>query len=347
MLTSLNKVLVYAQDSFADETAKTAIGFIRYGFCETVGIIDRRFANKTANDVLRFLPPIPFFASIDEAKSKRPYADVLLIGIAPAGGELPLKWLSEISKAIDLKLNVVNGLHDFLSDIQEIKQKAIENGVFIWDVRKTNSRFPVANARLLDYSIQVILTVGTDAAIGKMTVALEFTKLAGESGVEAKFIATGQTGIMISGEGIPVDAIKGDFMAGAIEEEIIKASKKGYKVAFVEGQGSILHPGWSGVTLALYHGSLPHKLILCHKVDRKYLKNTDVKIQSLKQFIDLYENNSLPLRQAKVVGIALNTSVLEEKDAKRAISSIEEEVRLPVVDVLRFPANKLLDVCLK
>lgn len=346
MLNPSDKVLVYAQDSFSDETAKTAIGFIRYGFCETVGIVDRKLVDKSAKDVINYLPPIPFFRTIEEAKNIRPDINVLLIGIAPAGGSLPKEWVPDIKNAINLKLNIVNGLHDFLSNNEEVKKESDKNGVFIWDVRKTSSKFPIASARLLNYPIRVVLTVGTDAAIGKMTVALELTKLAREIGLKAKFIATGQTGIMISGEGIPIDAIAGDFMAGAIEEEIIKAAREGCKIAFVEGQGSILHPGWSGVTLALYHGSLPHTLILCHKVNREYVKNTNIKIQSLKQFISIYEFISLPLRQAKVVGIALNTEGLTNEDAFNAMHTIESEVNLPTTDVLRFRDKKLLSVCL-
>ena len=180
-----------------------------------------------------------------------------------------------------------------------------------------------------------------------MTVALEVTKAAKLKQLNAKFIATGQTGMMISGSGIPIDAIVRDFMAGAIEEEIIKASNEGYKMAFVEGQGSILHPAWSGVTLALFHGSLPHKLILCHKSGRKYLKNTKVKIESLKQFIKVYEAVSLPVRPAKVVGICLNTVDLNKKETIDAIKKAEDETGLPVDDPVKYSGEKLLKACLK
>ena len=262
MLTSKNKVIIYAQDSFGGDSAKTAIGFIRYGLSESVGIVDRKLAGKKANDIVTNLAPVPIFDSIDSAKKHRPDADTLLVGIATVGGEFPVNWIPDIKKAIKFKLNIVNGLHDFLSNINELKELADEEGVFIWDVRKVTGKFTVANARLMDFPIEIILTVGTDGAIGKMTVALELTKAAKLKGYKAKFIATGQTGMMISTEGVPVDALVSDFMAGAIEEELIKAAKQEFKIAFVEGQGSILHPVWSGVTLALLHGSLPHKLIL-------------------------------------------------------------------------------------
>ena len=347
MLTPKNKVIVYAQDSFSGDSAKTGIGFIRYGLCETVGIVDRQIKGKKANDIIPDLSSVPIFASIAEAKKNSPDADVLLVGIATAGGEFPPGWIPDIKAALELKLNIVNGLHDFLSDIPEIKKSADENGVFVWDVRKANKKFQIANARLLDYPTEIILTVGTDGAIGKMTCALELTKSAKKKGISAKFIATGQTGMMISGEGVPLDAIVSDFAAGAVEEEMIKAAKENYKIAFVEGQGSILHPGWSGVTLALLHGSLPHKMIICHKVNREYLKNTKIKIDSLNQFIKIYEDMSLPLRKAKVVGISLNTYGLSENEANEAIKKIENETNLPTSDPVRQTGEKLLKACLK
>lgn len=347
MLTKKNKVIIYAQDLFAGESAKTAIGFIRYGLCKTVGIIDKNLSGKFANEVLSDLPKIPIFDSLETAKQKRSDADVLLIGIATVGGEFPKNWIPDIKKAMQLKVNIVNGLHDYLSDIEELKVLSKKENVFIWDARKTNNNYQVANARLLDHPIEIVLTVGTDGAIGKMTVALELTKSAKKIGKNPKFIATGQTGMMISGEGIPIDAIKGDFMAGAVEGELIRASKEKYDIAFVEGQGSILHPGWAGVTLALLHGSLPHKLILCHKAGRKYLKNTKVKIESLKQFIDIYEYLSLPMRKAKVVGIGLNTLGMDEKETKDAIKRAEDETSLPCDDVIKHGGDKLLKACLR
>ena len=346
MLTKNNKVIIYAQDAFSGESAKTAIGFIRYGLCETVAIVDRKLTGKKACDIVPGLKPVPVFDSIEQAKKHRNDADVLLIGIAPAGGDFPPKWIPDVKKAIKFKLNIVNGLHDFLSDIDEVQMLANSENVFIWDVRKSNKKYPVANARPLDYPIEVVLTVGTDGAIGKMTVALELTRSANEKGLKAKFVATGQTGMMISGEAVPVDAILSDFAAGAIEEEIIKASKQNCKIAFVEGQGSILHPAWSGVTLSLLHGSLPHKLILCHKANREYLRNTKVKIESLSQFIKIYEEICLPLRKAKVTGIALNTYGLDENTTSDLIKQAEIETGLPACDPVKHTAGKLLKPCL-
>lgn len=347
MLSSKNKVIIYAQDSFGGESAKTGIGFIRYGFCETVAIIDRKLAGKNASDLISDLLKIPIFESIEAAKKSRVDADVLLVGIAPAGGKFPLEWVSDIKAAINLKLNIVNGLHDFLEYIPEVKELANKQKTFIWDVRKYKGELTVANTKSLDLPMQIILTVGTDAAVGKMTASLELAKAARKNNFSAEFVATGQTGMMISGNGVPVDAIIGDFMAGAIEQELIKVSKKKCDYVFVEGQGSILHPAWSGVTLALYHGSLPHKLILCHKAGNKYLKNTKVEIESLNQFVKVYESVSLSLRKAKVVGIALNTHGLTNEKALDAIKKAEDETGLPADDVVRNDGGKLFKSCLE
>lgn len=345
MLTKDNKAIIYAQDSFGGSSAKTAIGFIKYGLCETVAVIDRKLAGKPSCEILGFPSSVPIVSSIEEAKKKFPFADVLLIGIAPAGGRFPEKWIPDMKKALDLKLNIVNGLHDFASDIAGLKTEAEKNKLFIWDVRKTEKKFKIASARLLDFSNTVVLTVGTDAAIGKMTVSLELAKWANKTGRTAKFVATGQTGMMISGSGVPIDAITGDFMAGAIEEEIVRSITSKSDIIFVEGQGSIMHPGWSGVTLALLHGALPHKLVLCHKAGREFLKETKIKIESLNQFIKIYEYMSLPLRKAKVVAIALNTYLMPESKSIDLIKKAEDETGLPADDVVRFSSEKLLKAC--
>jgi len=349
MLTSKNKVIIYAQNAFTGITAKTGIGFLRYGLCETVAIVDKDYDGKTAKDFYPDLKPIPIFDSINSAKSRFKNADVLLIGIAPPGGRLPSEWFSDIKLALKSGMNIVNGLHDFLSEILEIKNLAEKNNLFIWDVRKTNNNYPIANGRPLDYSNEIILTVGTDAALGKMTTTIELIKSATKSNIPSKFVATGQTGMIISGRGIPIDAITGDFMAGAIEEEVIKEIKESNRneMIFVEGQGSILHPGWSGVTLALLHGALPHKLILCHQAGIKYLRNTNIKIDSLDQFIKIYEGFSLPIRKAKVVGVSLNTLNIDKSTVQEEIKKLEDEVQLPVDDPFLNGGDKLLNACLK
>ena len=346
MLTKHNKVIIYAQEYFNLDYAKTGIGFIRYATSEVVGIVDKKYSGQYASSIYPSLPKIPIYDSIESAKNARKDADVLLIGVAPPGGKLPLEWIPDIKHALKLNLNIVNGLHDFLNDVKQLSDLAKRNKLWIWDVRKYQGPLLVANAQLLKSPIQVILTVGTDAAIGKMTVAVEMEKAAQQQNLKAKFIATGQTGMMISGGGIPIDAIIGDFMAGAIEEEVLKAARVNYKIAIVEGQGSVFHPAWSGVTLALCHGALPHKLILCHKPDKKTLRNTDIKIESLNQFIKAYENISLPLRKAKVAGIALNTINLNENQTIDIIKQIENETDLPVDDPVKNGGFKLLSSCL-
>ena len=347
MITNKHKVIIYAPDSFTVDKAKTAIGFIKYGFADTVAIVDNKHAGSSADKVISGLPKIPIVDSVASAKKICADADVLLIGIAPLGGRLPDKWLSDMENALKEGFNIVNGLHDFLDSYPVLNELAKSKGLFIWDVRKLTRKLNIANARVLDFNKIVVLTVGSDAAIGKMTVALELTKTALKRGLKAKFIATGQTGIMISGEGVPIDAIAGDFMAGAVEEEIIKAFNQGFNIVFVEGQGSILHPGWSGVTLALLHGSLPHKMVFCHKAGREYLKDTKVKIGSLKKMIEMYEYLSHPLRKSSVAGVALNTLNLDEEKARNEIKKVEIETGLFTEDVVKYSGDRLLNECLK
>lgn len=347
LLNKNSKVLIYAQDAFNSDISKTALGVMRYGEYDVVGIVDKSLSSKYANDFFKDLKKIPIFSSVKDAKQNIPEADILLIGIAPAGGKLPLEWINELKDSLTLGLNIVNGLHEFLNEIIELKILAEKNSLQIWDVRKWNGEKKIATGKLIDFnSNNIVLTVGTDGAIGKMTTSLELTKAALKKNIKAKFVATGQTGIMIAGEGIPLDAITGDFMAGAVEDEVIKGIEEKYQLLFVEGQGSILHPGWSGVTLALLHGAVPQKLILCHKVGLEFLKGSRVKFTSLKDYIELYEHLSLPIRKAKVVGICLNTSNLAEEDAKKLIIKTENELNLPVDDVFKYKGDKLLNACL-
>lgn len=346
MLRKNQQIIIYAQGAFAGTSAKTALGVIKYGITDVVAIVDKSLAGKTADEIYTGLDKIPIFATIEEAKEKYPKTEALIIGIAPPGGRLPKSWLEDMKIALNLNLNLVNGLHDFFTNIPELKKLADEKGLFIWDARKPKDSYELAEGKLTAYPNNVILTVGTDGCVGKKTVSIELHRAAVKKGLASKFIPTGQTGMMISGEGIAIDAIIGDFMAGAIEEEVFKAVSSNHDYIFVEGQGSIIHPAWSSVTLALIHGSLPQKMVLCHKCGLEKLRNTELKIGPIPDLIKMYENVSHPIRKSKVVCIALNTSSLSKDEAKKEIKKLEDETGLVVDDPFRFGADKLLEKCL-
>ena len=219
---------------------------------------------------------------------------------------------------------------------------AREHKVTLYDVRRMPDHLPVANGLVLKEEALVVLTVGSDCSVGKMTTTLEIQKSAAKKGVKSAFVATGQTGIMIAGHGIAIDRVIGDFMAGATESMVVEACKNA-PLVLVEGQGSISHPGFSGVTLALLHGSAPQALVICHRPARKCMKSTEFPIADLNQLIASYESLCTYLRPAKVIAVALNTQDLNESDALKAINEISKLTGLPTTDPVRFSADVLFE----
>lgn len=332
------KLAIYAEGEFG-KTSKTAEGVIRYGKNPVVAVIDSRYAGKTVKDVIGIQSDVPIVGSVRDSLSLQP--DALLLGSAWAGGALPPHWRPDILTAINSGLDIINGLHDFLSEDAEISQAAKQHDAQLLDVRRPPDQLPVAAGRALAVPAFIVLTVGSDCSVGKMTVSLELAKVAEDRGRTAKFVATGQTGIMIVGEGIAIDRVIGDFMAGATEQMVVEAGSHDY--VLVEGQGSIVHPGFSGVTLALLHGSCPHALVLVHNPSRPTIKGMDFPITSYQRLIQLYEEMSSCLRPAKVVAIALNTSAMDEESAQKAIAAAQQETGLPATDAVRFGADKIFD----
>jgi uncharacterized NAD-dependent epimerase/dehydratase family protein len=196
----------------------------------------------------------------------------------------------------------------------------------------------------LTHGATTVLTVGSDCAIGKMTVSLELDREARRRGIKSEFVPTGQTGIAIAGWGISVDAVVSDFIAGAAEQLVVEGAKRGGELLLVEGQGSLLHPFYSGVTLGLIHGSAPHAYVLCHKAGERFVEGDErFEIPALLELADLHARMSLLARPARVQAIALNTSDLDETAAYRAVEETEAETGLPADDPVRFGAGKLVD----
>ena len=249
-------------------TSKTANSVIRYLPERTVGVLDRQQAGKTVQQILGFGGDIPLVPSMKEGLALRP--DAVLVGIAPQGGRLPEEWRSWLAEALDAGCDVWSGLHTFLGDDPLLAAKARAGQRRIFDLRKPPPDLPVASGAAKAVDPYVVLTVGTDCNVGKMTAQLQLTRELNAAGLRTRFVATGQTGIMIEGWGIAVDAVVADFVAGAAERLVLQGSD-GADIVLVEGQGSINHPGYSAVTLGLLHGSCPDGLILCHQATREYI----------------------------------------------------------------------------
>ncbi|PYP49234.1 MAG: DUF1611 domain-containing protein [Gemmatimonadetes bacterium] len=339
------RFLIIADGQFGPMTSKTANCCIRYMPERVVAVFDRGHAGNTVRDVLGFGGPIPVVGDFEQGLRLGPTA--ILVGIAPMGGRLPAEWRGWLRCAIEHGLEVWSGLHTFIGDDPELGTLARERGVRIFDARKPPLNLPVADGRAAEVDAYVVHTVGSDCNVGKMTAQVELRNALIERGHRTRFVATGQTGIFIEGWGIAVDAVVADFVAGAAEWLVLEGAKDA-DIILVEGQGSLVHPGYSGVTLGLLHGCCPDALILCHQATRAYIgdyhgREPWVKIPPLAALVDLYERAAAPVRPTKVIGICLNTFDLSEARARDAVARAAEETGLPATDPVRFGATPLVD----
>lgn len=342
----MSRIAILAEGSFERHYGKTAMGVLRYGKEPVVAVIDSTRAGQDVAQTLQvdFGHGIPVVRDIHEALTYQP--DTLLIGIAPKGGALPVSWRWQLLAAMEAGLNIVSGLHMFLSEDEELAAAARKHGVTIWDVRRPPEKTRVAAFTPHRPESHTVLLVGSDCATGKMTTALELDLEARRRGLKSTFMATGQTGIMISGNGLPADRIISDFIAGLVEEMVLDLSNT-HDWVFVEGQGALNYPGYSPVTLGLVHGSMPDALIFSHVAGTTHIEGYDnCPLPSLQRLIAINEDVVSwvrPERKARVVGLALVTHHLNEQEARQAIQQAREETGLPVTDVVRFGAGELLD----
>jgi len=338
-VSSPRRLLVLAEGRSDDpHYGKTARGVLRYRPQDVVAILDSTSAGQTHDGVL-------VVGTVDEAMQYEP--TVALVGVATQGGRFPPQWRELLQRCIAAGLNIESGLHEFVSDDPELAALAREHGVELRDLRKPPPGLNVPTGENLTHGSTVILTVGSDCAIGKMTVSLELDREARRRGLRSEFIPTGQTGIAIAGWGISVDAVVSDFTAGAAEQLVLEGVQRGGEILFVEGQGSLLHPAYSAVTLGLIHGSAPHGYVLCHMAGERFVdENERFPIPPLSELADLHERMSLLARPARVIAVALNTSALGEDEARAAVAEAERETGLPANDPVRFGAGNLVDAVL-
>jgi D-glutamate N-acetyltransferase len=341
------RLVILTEGHFGPHHGKTALGVIRYGRDDVVAVLDSTLAG---HNVEEWIPghDIPIVGTLDEALvvPGRERPDTLLIGIAPTGGRLPDAWHPILHAAIDAGLELHSGLHTFLGDDPELSAAAAIAGVRIVDYRRPPERFECAVGRRHGPGTRVILTVGTDCAIGKMSVALELCNAGRAAGESVAFVPTGQTGMMIDGWGVSVDRVISDFLNGTVEWLVEEGERLGDWV-LVEGQGSLDHPAYSAVTLGLIHGATPHALVLVHRAgltehDFEHLPERSFPIAPLRPFIDLHERIAATVAPSKVVAVAVNTSLYpDEAEARRVVAGIAAETGLPADDPVRFGGARL------
>ncbi|MFI6084287.1 DUF1611 domain-containing protein [Streptomyces sp. NPDC051217] len=340
------KIAIYVDSEFAWQDSKTTEGVLRYRGEHVVCIIDSRTSGQDPAAVLRakLSARVPIVPDLAAALAYGP--DTLLLGLEPMHSELPPKLREAVRTAVGHGLHVISGLHYFLGNDPELSALAAAKGVALWDVRK-----PPEGARSARYlprrpGTNVVLTVGSDTYVGKMTTTLEMHRTAQLRGVGSEFVATGQIGIMIAHSGIPADAIRSDFLNGYMDEAVRSASERSDWV-FVEGQAALNSPIATGLTLGLLHGALPDFMVLCHRVADSHVRHYDnCRIPPLTELVEMNETAVNWLhhgRSSRVVAISLNTAGLDDAEARKTIDRTGWETGLPVTDVVRFGAGPLLD----
>ncbi|MFP8956680.1 DUF1611 domain-containing protein [Natrialbaceae archaeon A-CW3] len=337
------RVAILAHEKFPDQ-AKTALGVLRYADYDVAAVLDRDSAGQRVNELVPDVQDAPIVAGMADLEADA--VDALLIGIAPVGGGFDESWRADVRTALERGCDLISGLHYFLEDDEEIAALADEYGCDIWDVRKPHEDLTVADGVADEVDAEVVLTVGTDCGVGKMTATMELARDAQAAGYDAVAIPTGQTGIMIEGWGNPVDRVVSDFTAGSVEEMILEKGDD-HDYLFVEGQGSIIHPAYSAVTCGILHGAMADLMILCHDAGRDTLAHGfDVPIPPAQAYVDLYEGLAAPVKQAPVVAGALNTYGLEDDKAREAVDAFEAELGKPATDVVRYGTDEILEVVL-
>lgn len=335
------RVVILAHGNFPGD-AKTAVGVLRYSDHDVVAVLDRERPGERVHDHLPDVQDAPVVASMADA----PACDALVVGIAPVGGGFDDSWRDDVRTAIEAGCDVVAGLHYFLSEDDEFAALADEHGVELRDVREPPDDLTVAKGTAGEVDARVVLTVGTDCSTGKMTASFELRNAARERGLDAAVAPTGQTGIMIAGWGIAIDRVVSDFAAGATERLVERLGDR--DIVFVEGQGAIAHPAYSGVTAAILHGSQPDSMVLCHVAGHERFGACPAfSLPSPATYVDLYEDLSAPVAEATVDAGMLNTQGMAAGEADRAIATYSEEIGVPATDPVRHSADDVLDAILK
>lgn len=326
--------LVFLGDAPRFSDAKTGAGLVQWrrGDC----LAQLRLTSSTASVGL---------PDMDIETALASGARSLVIGVAPLGGRLPGHWLEALTAAAKAGMHIVNGLHDRLSDYPRLVMAASQSGARLIDLRVPAANIPVGTGT--SRSGQRLLTVGTDCAVGKKYSALAIAAEMTRRGISATFCATGQTGIMISGRGVPLDAVPCDFISGAIEQLSPAGPSDHWDI--IEGQGSLFHPSYAGVTLGLIHGAQADALVLCHEAGRTRLDDlSDFPIPALTEARDLILHHArLTNPGARFVGICLNTSAYTPDEAMRACEQAEAELGIPACDPIRDGVARIVDHCTK
>ncbi|WP_299003175.1 DUF1611 domain-containing protein [uncultured Shewanella sp.] len=334
------RAVIYCEGCFGSKTSKVAASYLRYCGSDCVAVIDSDKAGQRVVDILGYGKGIPIISGLEQLGKIKP--DVFMIGFGLFSNVLPSAVRESIKQALLLKMDVVSGLHFKLADDPELSALAHQYDCQIWDTKEPSRHLRTSNNRLVNKDNFIIHTVGSDCRVGKKTTALEIAAECRRQGISAVMAATGQSGMYITGNGIAVDAVPADFIAGASEDLVLDLCDEN-KWILVEGQGAISHPAYSGVTLGLLHGVMPQALVLCHQANLTHHKGwPDSPLRSLSELISMYEQLGSYMRKSKVVAISVNCEGMGTDEAEKYLIKVEQETGLPATDVILFGASKLV-----
>ncbi len=322
--------LIYLGDVTDEASCKTGFGIVHWASESVIGQF--RSNEDTVSVGLRDM-------TMEEAVAAG--ARSLVVGVAYVGGFLAESWHGDLIRAANAGLNIVSGGHQKLAKIPGLAEAAAKAGVKLVEIRNLKINFPVGTG--IKRTGWRLLTVGTDCALGKKYTALTIAKEMRERGINAHYRATGQTGIIIAGSGIPIDSVISDFVSGAAEVLSPEASADHWDI--IEGQGSLIHPGYAGVTLGLLHGSQPDEIVLCHDTRHKWIEDgLKVKIPPLLEVIELHlVMGRLTNPEIRCSGISLNTQSMTDKERSDALARVRDDTGLIVFDPVATGAGELID----
>jgi uncharacterized NAD-dependent epimerase/dehydratase family protein len=338
------RVALLAPGEFSTFGAKTAVCYLRYRPSDVACVVDPVQSGRSVEEIIGFGGRVPIVASIDAARAKG--AEIAVVGIAPQGGRLSDDLRRYVFECAEAGMDIVSGLHDFLLEDAQIAEAAAKSGSRIWDVRVVPADQSVSQGAGCQTGAKTVAVVGSDCNVGKMTVTLELFKAACARGIDAAWAATGQTGMMLRGRGIAIDRVVADFVGGATEE-LVEYEGREREIVFVEGQGSIVHPGYAGVALGLIYGAMPDCMVLVHAPSRQTIGDTHFDMPSLDSLIAMHESLMKPFKRSRVVAIALNTLGFEIAVALDVMERVKKETGLPVSDAVRFGVGDILEAVLR
>jgi uncharacterized NAD-dependent epimerase/dehydratase family protein len=349
MLRADQRLVLLQHGGLADLSGKTGLAMLRYRRGPIVAVVDPAHAGRSLAEVTGIERPVPVVASLAAALPFEP--EVAVVGLAPSGGRLAPEVRADLAAALAAGLSVASGLHSRVGDDPDLAPLR-RDPAWIWDLRREPPALAVASGRAADLPCRRLLAVGTDMAVGKMSACLELAAAAGRQGVEARFVGTGQAGILISGSGVALDAVRVDYAAGAVEAAVLEAGAGlgSGGLLLVEGQGSLAHPG-SSATLPLLRGSQPTHLLLVHRAGQRHLKGLPhLPIPPLEELIAAVEALAALGRpdglRPRVRAVALNTAHLDAGRALAAVAETAATTGLACADPVRQGAEALLEAVL-